>query len=42
MQMRNADADENGRVNEIEKSLIKRIDKSSNSEILIRIATVRF
>jgi hypothetical protein len=29
-------------VNEIEKSLIKRIDKNSNSEILIKIATVRF
>ncbi len=41
MQMRDADANEDERVNRIE-SLIKRIDKSSNSEILIRVATVRF
>jgi hypothetical protein len=32
--MRNADANEDEKVNEIEKSLIKRVDKSSNSEIL--------
>jgi hypothetical protein len=42
MQMQDADANEDERVNEIEKSLIKRIDKNSNSEILIKIATVRF
>jgi hypothetical protein len=42
MQMRDADASEDERVNGIEKSLVKRIDKSSNSEVLIRIATVRF
>jgi hypothetical protein len=33
MQMRNADASEDERVNRTE-SLIKRLDKSSNSEVL--------
>jgi thymidylate synthase len=40
MQVRNADADEDERMNEIE-SLIKRLDKDDDSKILMMITSQR-